>query len=75
MFNFIVAKHQNVFEINDDTLTDKRFKNMIHQPHERTWCVRQPEWHDHPLVQPISCFERGFPLVPSTHTDLMVATS
>ena len=64
VFEPIPTKDKNSLLINNDELTDPRPEYLVHQPHERTGCVRQPKRHHQPLVQAVFGVESLFPFLP-----------
>ena len=56
----IATEYQNVIKVYCNKLVQISSEDLIHQPLESGWCIRQPKWHDEKLkmvaVSTKSCF-------------------
>ena len=69
------AKHQDIIQIYNYKIVNEWMKDIIHDPHESSRCVTEPERHHKPFIQTLFCFKRCFLGIIFSNTDLMIPTT
>ena len=73
MLLLILAKDQDIVEINNNTLVQKRSEYIIHQGHECCRRVSQAEWEDQEFVVAITSSKGSLFCIVGVNSDLMVS--
>ena len=75
LFLLCFAKHQDIIQIYNYKIINESMKDIIHDPHESSRCVTEPERHHKPFIQTLFCFKRYFPGIIFSNTDLVIPTT
>ncbi|MFS7996644.1 hypothetical protein Hanom_Chr12g01132271 [Helianthus anomalus] len=72
MISLVLQINEDVINEDDDKLVQVGFANMIHEIHERCWCISEPERHHQELVVTITSSECSLMHIFISNLQLMV---
>jgi hypothetical protein len=72
VFRPILVVDEDVIQIHHQKIIEERMQDIIHNPHERCWGIRQTKGHDQPFENTFFGLEGSFLYICLLYWDLMV---
>lgn len=73
MLFLVLAKNEDIVNIDDDDGVEFVLKDIVHETHEGRWCIREGEWKDKELVWTVASAKCRLGDVFFIDSDLMIS--